>query len=191
MHRSALPLLTPVAALVALAALAIAAPPASAAETAAAAGDYAREAVIDGPSDVVWRLLTTKRGMESWLAPHADVDLRVGGLLRTHQDVDGRLGDPKTLVNTITALKPGRLLSLRVDQAPEGFPLATFVVGTWYDIFVDPLDKHRTRVRCIGHGMATGPAAVAIRPLYERAADAAFAELEKAASTVATRGSAR
>lgn len=142
--------------------------------------DLAREVIIDGPSDLVWRLLTTKRGMESWLAPHADVDLRVGGRLRTHQDASGKLGDPRTLVNTITALKPGRRISLRVDQTPEGFPLANFVVGTWYDILVDPLDRHRTRVRCVGHGFGSGPTVYAVRPFFDRGTNAAFEELEKA-----------
>ncbi|HEX7079338.1 MAG TPA: SRPBCC domain-containing protein [Candidatus Eisenbacteria bacterium] len=172
------------AVLAVLAALALYAPPTRPAQ-AAAAGDLVREAVIDGPPGLVWRLLTTKRGMESWLAPHADVDLRVGGLLRTHEDPSGKIGDPKTLVNTITAIKPGRLLSLRVEQAPEGFPFANFVVGTWYDILVDPAEKHRTRVRCVAHGFGTGPAVYAVRPVFERGADAAFEQLAKAVAASA------
>ncbi|HKQ18499.1 MAG TPA: hypothetical protein VJW75_02015, partial [Candidatus Eisenbacteria bacterium] len=40
------------------------------------------EALVDGSVDEIWSLITTKEGMESWMVPHAEVNLRKGGLLR-------------------------------------------------------------------------------------------------------------
>jgi uncharacterized protein YndB with AHSA1/START domain len=151
----------------------------AAAET-VSAGDYVHEAILNGPTDLVWRLLTTERGMESWLAPQAEVDLRVGGLVRTHQDPKGTLGDPQTLVNRVLSLDPGKKFAFRVDRAPEGLPFGQLVVGTWYDVVLDPLSGERTRIRCVGHGFPPGPAAFAIRPAFDKGTEMALAELEKA-----------
>jgi uncharacterized protein YndB with AHSA1/START domain len=146
----------------------------------ARAAEFVHEAIINGPADLVWQLVTTRRGMESWLAPHADIDLRVGGLVRTHQDPRGRIGDPQTLVNRILALELGRKFAFRVDKAPEGFPLARVAVGTWYEVVLDSLSRERTHVRCVGHGFPPGPAAFAIRPVFDKGAEMALLELAKA-----------
>jgi uncharacterized protein YndB with AHSA1/START domain len=151
-------------------------------------GDYVHEAIINGPTDLVWRLLTTKQGMESWLAPQADVDLRVGGLVRTHQDPKGKIGDPQTLVNRVLAIEPGKKFAFRVDKSPDGFLLGQFLVGTWYDVVLDPLSHDRTRVRCVGHGFPPGPAAFAVRPAFDKGTEMALAELEKAVERLKPKG---
>ena len=40
------------------------------------------EGVVDAPVEQVWAALCTREGLESWNVAHADVDLRVGGLMR-------------------------------------------------------------------------------------------------------------
>ena len=138
-----------------------------------------REAVIDGPADEVWRLITTKRGMESWLVPHAEVDLRVGGLVRTNHDPGGTIGDPKTVTNRILALKPKRMFSLQVTEAPRDFPFAEPVKGTWYEIYLEPLPHGQTRVRCVGHGFASDPVGFTARAFVDLGSVWAFQQLEK------------
>jgi len=173
------------AATAALIGLLAAAAPALGGEAARGApqGDFARETIINGPTDVVWRLLTTERGLESWLAPQADVDLRIGGLVRTHQDARGRIGDPQTLVNRVLAVEPGRRVTLQVDKTPDGYPWAGAVIGTRYDVTVDPLKRGRTRVRCVAYGFPGGPMGYALRSLLDRGAVLALDQLRKAAET--------
>ena len=149
-----------------------------------ARADFVHTEIINAPADVVWRLMTTKQGMESWLAPHAEVDLRVGGLVRTHQDPKGVIGDPQTLVNRVLALDPGKQFAFRVDRAPEGFPFGPALVGTWYDVALDPLPSDRTRVRCVGHGFPPGPAAFAIQPVFDKGTELALNALERAVERV-------
>ena len=144
-------------------------------------GDFIREAVIDGAPDDVWRLITTERGIESWLAPHAEVDLRVGGLIRTHQDRNGRIGDPQTLVNRVVALTPRRMITVQVDRAPEAYMWAGAVVGTEYDVYVDPAGRGKTRVRCVGRGFPGGPMGYALRSLFEQGMALALNQLARTA----------
>jgi uncharacterized protein YndB with AHSA1/START domain len=141
---------------------------------------YRREAVISGPADLVWSLLTTDAGLRSWLAPQADVDLRVGGLVRTHQDPEGRLGDDQTTVSRVIALKKGRGFTVRLEQAPKNYPLANYLEGTWYDVVLESLPGGRTRIRCDGNGLATGWAAAMIRPAFNQGVDLVFDHLERA-----------
>lgn len=150
---------------------------------AAAADDFIREAVVDGPADLVWRLLTTKKGMQSWLAPQADVDWRVGGLIRTHHDAAGRIGDAQTTISRVVSVEAGRRFTIKVMQAPEGYPFANFVEGTWYDIALDALPGGKTRIRCTGHGLGEGWARYATAPVFEQGADLAFGQLKKALAT--------
>ncbi|HEU4724442.1 MAG TPA: SRPBCC domain-containing protein [Candidatus Eisenbacteria bacterium] len=139
-----------------------------------------REAVVEGPTDLVWRLLTTKKGMQAWLAPQADVDWRVGGLIRTHHDAAGRIGDAQTTVSRVLSLDAGRRFSVKLEHAPEGYPFAQFVEGTWYDVALDALPGGRTRIRFVGHGLGEGWARYATAPMFQQGADLAFGQLKKA-----------
>jgi len=141
---------------------------------------FVHEGIFDGPADLLWRLLTTEDGVESWLVPHAEVDLRVGGLVRTNYEAAGKIGDATTIVNHVVALTPGKSVSLRVDQTPPGYPLANLVEGTWYEVTVDPLANGRSRLRCVGHGLGGGPAAYMIRPMFDKAAEMVFDHLRAA-----------
>jgi len=136
------------------------------------------EAVVEGPAVEVWRLITTKAGMESWIVPHAEVDLRVGGLMRTNRDPDGRIGDPHTITSRIVAIVPKRLFSLRIDDAP-GLPFSDDIEGTWYEIHLSSLARGRTRVRCVGHGFASGPMGLLARTLVDASSARALRELQE------------
>jgi len=148
----------------------------------AVAGDaesFSRETVLEGPSDVVWRLLTTKQGIQSWLAPQAEVDWRVGGSIKTHHDAQGTLGDAQTTVSRIVSLAPGRSFTVRVERTPAGYPFADMVEGTSYDVALEAAGEGRTRLRCVGHGLGEGMAQIATRPLFQQGADLAFGKLKE------------
>jgi len=110
------------------------------------------EAIINAPVTEVWRLFTTKEGMESWMVAHAEIELKVSGLMRTHYDPKGALGDPKTIVNQILSFEPERMLSIKVFQAPDDFPFPEPVKDMWTVIYFQPLEPGMTNVRIIGLG---------------------------------------
>jgi len=147
---------------------------------------------MPGPPDVVWKLLTTEKGLESWLVPRAEIDLRVGGAVRTQATRDGKLGDPQTTaISRILTLVPGRRFSVKVERAPAAYPFANVIQGTWYDVYVDPHSGGRTKVRCVGNGLATGFAAYAVKPVFDQGVGMAFEQLRKAVAARASQASAK
>jgi uncharacterized protein YndB with AHSA1/START domain len=110
------------------------------------------EAVIPAPLADVWKSFTTGPGQESWNVAHATVDLKVGGVMRTHYRKEGRLGDEGTIENTILSYDPLRMISFRVTRFPRGFPFPTAVKTLWHVLYFEPVDATHTRVTLRGLG---------------------------------------
>lgn len=126
------------------------------------------EAVIDAPRDSVWAAWATSAGLRSWLAPHADIDLRVGGLMRASYSAQGTLGDAGTIENTVLSYEPGRMLSIRVSKAPDGFPFATAIGEMWSVIYLDAAGARRTHIRVVSLGFTPGEESQRMRTFFER-----------------------
>lgn len=113
------------------------------------------EELISAPAAEVWAAFTTKAGLESWMVPHAEIDLRVGGLMKTNYDSKGRIGDPKTIENTILSLDPERMISIKATKPPEGFPYPEAIKGMWTVVYFDEVDSKKTRVRVVSLGFGS------------------------------------
>ena len=141
-------------------------PPVS--EAALASGALVHEVVVPASADRVWAAFTTRQGLEGWMAAHADIELRVGGLLRTHYDPAGRLGDPKTIENLVASYDPQRMLTLRVHRAPEGFPFPGTVGQMWTVVYFAPEGPAATRVRTVSLGFTAETESQAMRRFFDR-----------------------
>lgn len=148
------------------------------------------EVVIDAPPAEVWRCLATTDGVKSWIAPVADVDLRIGGAIRTNYNGAAALGDPGTITLEILSYEPERMLSFRFDT-PADRPDLKAAEQTWTVVRLEPLPGDRTRVTETMLGWPDGPAGDSayaffdkgnafelgkLRKNYERADNAARAE---------------
>jgi len=118
------------------------------------------EAVVEAPPHEVWNAFTTPEGMEAWSVAHAQVDLRIGGEIRTHYDPAGEIGDPDTIVSRILAYEPRRLLAIQNVRAPASLPFE-LPPEAWSVMRFEPVGTNRTRVVLSGYGW--GP------PQYEQA----------------------
>lgn len=126
------------------------------------------EGVVEGPASEVWAAFTTGKGQESWMVAHSKMDLKVGGLMRTHYDPKGTIGDPRTIENTIISYDPERMLSIRVTKAPEGFPFPNAVKGMWTVIYFEPLGPQSTRVKIVGLGFGGDEESKKMRAFFDR-----------------------
>jgi len=144
-----------------------------------AAEPIVNEAIVNAPVDEVWRLMTTGPGLESWMAAHADVDLRVGGLMRTRYEREGTLGDDRTIVNRILAFEPKRMLAVRVDRPPADFRWPNAVASTWTVIYFQPLEPGMTNVRIVGLGYDDSAESQAMREFFARGNGATLEQLQK------------
>jgi len=137
------------------------------------------EAIINAPAAEVWRMFTTKPGMESWMAAHADIDLRVGGLVRTRYERDGALGDDKTIVNQVISFEPERMLSLKVHQPPADFAFRGAIKDLWTVIYFQPLGAEMTNVRIVGLGFSESDESKKMREFFARGNSWTLEQLQK------------
>jgi len=126
------------------------------------------EGIVEAPIETVWKAWTTSEGLQSWLAPHADIDLRIGGRMRANYDAAGSLRDPQTIENTILAYEPERMLSIRVSKAPDGFPFADTIEDMWTVIHFEPRAAERTLVRVVAMGFTLAEQSQAMRAFFDR-----------------------
>lgn len=110
------------------------------------------EGVVEAPVADVWRAFTTKEGLQSWMVPHAEIDLKVGGKMLTHYQPDGKIGDPNTIENTILSFDPERMFSIRATKPPERFPFKEAIKEMWSVIYFESVGPRQTRVRVVSMG---------------------------------------
>ncbi|HEU4752699.1 MAG TPA: SRPBCC domain-containing protein [Armatimonadota bacterium] len=136
------------------------------------------EAVIDAPVSEVWKAFTTKEGLESWNVAHAEVDLRVGGLMRTHYSKDGVLGDAGTIENTILAFDPERMFAIRATKTPATFPFKKAMERVWTVVYFEPVGAQRTRVVARGLGYGTDEESQKMREFFDQGNSYLFEKLK-------------
>jgi uncharacterized protein YndB with AHSA1/START domain len=134
---------------------------------AADAAPLVAEGFVNAPTAEVWSLFTTSEGYRKTGVAHAQVDLTIGGEIRTHYDPKGRLGDPETIVNEILAYEPERMLAIRVKQPPASFPHRAALAGTWTVLYFAPAGENMTQVRIVGLGYDSTDASQALRKFFE------------------------
>ncbi len=126
------------------------------------------EGLIKAPVDAVWAALVTKEGQESWNVSHAEIDLKVGGKMRTHYDPNGRIGDPNTIENTILCFEPKRMLSIQVANPPENFPFKNAIKSMWTVIYFEDAGPSLTRLRIVGTGYGNDDESRKLRLFFDR-----------------------
>lgn len=110
------------------------------------------EGVVSAPVAEVWRVFTTNEGFKNLGVAKADIDFRVGGLMRSHYNPEGVIGDEGTIQNQIIAYEPERMLAIRLHQPPKGFPFNEAWKRTWSVITFTDTGEGRTHVRIAGLG---------------------------------------
>lgn len=124
-------------------------------------------AEINAPVAQVWALFTTKEGIERWMTPLAEVDLRIGGTIRTNYNPNGTIGDEGTIVHRVLSFEPERMLSMRVEQSPAGFPHGRVIEQAWGVTYFEPLGPKRTKIRLVSAGWGEGPEWDAAEAFFE------------------------
>ncbi len=124
----------------------------SAAATAADTSPQVTEGIVNAPIDEVWRVFSTPEGFKQLGVAKCDMDFRIGGLIRTHYNPEGVLGDEGTIQNQILAFEPGRMLAFHIHQPPKGFPFKEAWKTSWSVVTLTDLGDQRTNVRLAGLG---------------------------------------
>lgn len=126
------------------------------------------EAIIQAAPAALWDVWTTSEGFKVLGPAHADVDLKIGGLIRAHYNPQGVLGDPGTVQNVILAFEPLRMLTIRIQQPPEGFPFMNVYDQMWTVVTQTDLGDGRTHVRIAAHGFTAAEESQAMRRFFDQ-----------------------
>lgn len=125
--------------------------------------------VLDAPIADVWNAIATGDGIaKSWGVALADVRLDLGGVIRTHDDPQGVLGDATTRVHPILSFEPGRMLALR-SPSPDGASerYTQWCANGWRVIRLEPLGSARTRYTESACGLDAGEETREVRARIE------------------------
>jgi uncharacterized protein YndB with AHSA1/START domain len=132
---------------------------------------FVNEGIVNAPITDVWKVWSTSQGYRALGVALADVDLRIGGLIRSRYGADGVLGDEQTIENEILAYEPPRMIAVRVHKTPANFPFKEAWKRTWTVVTLTPLDGGRTLVRASSLGYGADPESQAMRRFFERGND--------------------
>ena len=110
------------------------------------------ETEIDADIDAVWNAFTTNDGLQTWMAPLVEIELAVGGKMKSNYNANGRIGDETTIENTILSFDPMRMLSLKATGFPKGFPFEDAAKATWSVFYFTELSSSRTKITVVGLG---------------------------------------
>lgn len=147
--------------------------------TAFAAEPIVSTAVVEAPRKVVWKAWTTSEGAVPWMVAHADIDLKIAGVIRTHYDLKARLGDPGTIENTILCYDPEKMLAIKTVKHPMKFPFPNAIKSMWTIIYLDDAGPGRTKVTVIGHGFGDDDESQKMRAFFQRGNDVTLERLQK------------
>jgi uncharacterized protein YndB with AHSA1/START domain len=142
-------------------------------------GPISHEGVVDGPLEQVWAAFTTTDGLRAWLAPHVDIDLRVGGLMRTNYKAEGRLGDAETIENAILSFEPQRMISIKVAKPPASFPFPNAIRAMWTVLYFSPAGPNQTTVREVSMGFSADSESQKMRAFFNHGNATTLSQLQR------------
>jgi uncharacterized protein YndB with AHSA1/START domain len=125
------------------------------------------EAIVNAPLAKVWDVFSTAAGFKKLGVAQCEMDFRIGGLIRTHYDPRGVLGDEATIENEILAYEPQRMLAFRIHKPPLGFPFPQAWKDTWTVVTLSDLGDGRTHVRLAGLGYGNSEESQKMRQFFE------------------------
>lgn len=125
------------------------------------------EGEISAPIGAVWDVFSTAEGFKVLGVAQCEMDFRVGGLIRTHYNPKGVLGDDGTIVNRIIAYEPGRMVAFRIEKPPTGFPFGEAWRSTWSVATLSDLGGGRTHLRLAGMGYTSEAKSQEMRAFFK------------------------
>lgn len=127
---------------------------------------FVNEGVVPAPIDEVWKVLSTSEGYKVTGPALAEVDLRVGGTIRSRYRADGVLGDAETIENVIIDYRAPVMMATRIQKTPASFPFKEAWKNTWTVVTLTPTDDG-THMRVTSYGYGTDEESLAMRRFFE------------------------
>lgn len=117
-----------------------------------------QEFTVKAPLKNVWNAYTTKAGYESWAVPLAEIDLKVGGTIKSNYNPAGTIGDSTTIVTHIINYVPHQLITLQAEIT-DNFPeFMKKEADDFYNvIYFRETEEGHTEIKSFGIGYKNTP----------------------------------
>jgi uncharacterized protein YndB with AHSA1/START domain len=130
------------------------------------APSFVNEGTVNAPVAEVWKIWTSGDGYKAVGVALADVDFRVGGLIRSRYSADGVLGDEGTIENRIIAYEPQHMIAIRIERPPRSFPFHEAWKYTWTVVTLTDAGSGRTHLRVASMGFGSDPESIAMKEFF-------------------------
>jgi len=124
--------------------------------------------LVNAPVNEVWKVLTTKAGIESWMVAKTEFELRVGAVWKTSYSKESTLDGDTAIHHSILAYDPGRMFSFRTIKVPKGFAFPNAIAKTWTVIYLEPVGERQTRFTGRMLGFTDDEESQKMRAFFER-----------------------
>ena len=124
--------------------------------------------IVNAPVAEVWKVWTTKEGIESWMVAKTEFELRVGATWKTSYSKDSTLDDDAAIHHTILAYDPDRMFSFRTIKTPKNFPFPNAIAKTWTVVYLEAVGDRQTRVTVRMLGYTDDEESQKMRTFFER-----------------------
>ena len=115
-----------------------------------------QEITISAPVESVWLAYTTEEGWTAWASPKAEIDLRVGGTIRTAYQ--GDIGGSNTNTLHIINYVPNRLLTLQAELSANWPEIMKEDAEKLSNVVIfDEIGDGVTRIQSFGLGYTDAP----------------------------------
>jgi len=139
-----------------------------------------QEFIINVPLDSVWNAFTTKKGWESAFVAISEVDLKVGGTIKSSYNKNATIGDSTTIVNHIVNYVPKKILTLQ-PEVSENFPefMKKEAKDFYNVIYFREFSKNKTKVESYGIGYKNTPKYLSLLKFFILANEKSYLNLIK------------
>jgi len=136
--------------------------------------------MVNVPVQAVWDAFTTKEGWESAFVAKAEIDFRIGGVIKSSYDKNATIGDSTTIVNHIINYVPRKVLTLQAEIA-DNFPeFMKSEAKQFYNIvYFRAIDKTTTHVESYGVGYKNTPKYLSLLNFFVSGNDMSYVNLIK------------
>ena len=101
------------------------------------------------------------------MVAHAEIELKIGGKLKTQYDPKGTTDDGKAIENTILCYEPMRMMSFKVTKVPQGFPFQSAITNIWTVIYFEAHGEKATRVKGVSLGFGNDDESKKMREFFK------------------------
>lgn len=143
------------------------------------------EGVVHTSPAELWKVFTTPEGHRKLGVARCELDLRVGGIIRTAYDATTDLHGEGAIQNEILAYEPERMFAFRIHQPPKGFPFPSAWRNTWTVATLTDLGDGSTFLRVTGMGYDTTAESQRMRAFFRTGNDWTLKTLQAAFDSTA------